>query len=236
MPYVGSEKTKPPAKDRMILDAVVRPLADEAASRITGNMSLADVYQDIFIKVSKRLDRLVRGKSLHWWSWMVDDDDDHSRETALARAICGLKKHYGYEGAHLGELNYAFTMFIQWVPEKKLKDGVWKEEFRYWVYALTVKALTYTQIATKNFKSGVSGVWEDIKDEYKREMNPPYEIAQMLKSGHCYFGLWYMRPIEVVYDTGEKIGHIEIALKRSEETLHKDILDGQIVVRRKPGH
>lgn len=223
MPYVPSEKTVPPAEDRVVLGAVVRPLADEAASRITNNMSLVDVYQDIFIKVSKQLNNLLLGKKIK-----------DGLEARVAQAIYGLKQKYDYEGAHLGEFNYAFTMFIQWVPEKKFKDGAWKEEFRYWVYALTVKALTYAQISTKNLESGVSGVWEDIKDEYKREMNPAYETAQMIKSGHCYFGPWYNRPIELVDESGRHVGYQEVQLKRSAETLNLDVLDLQIVVRKRP--
>jgi len=223
MPYVPSEKTVPPAEDRVMLDAVVRPLADEAASRITNNMSLVKVYQDIFIKVSKQLDILLAGKQIK-----------DSVESRVAQAVYGLKQKYDYEGAHLGELNYAFTMFIQWVPEAKVKRGEWKEEFRYWVYALTVKALTYAQSHTETLKSGVSGVWEDIKDEYKREMNPAYEAAQMVKSGHCYFGPWYNRLIELVDEAGKHVGYQEVMLKRSEETLHLDVLDLQIVVRKKP--
>lgn len=121
MPYVPSEKTVPPAEDRKILDAVVRPLADEAASRITNNMSLVKVYRDIFMKVSGQLDNLLLGNHIHG-----------GPEASVAQAIYGLNNKYGYEG------------------------------------------------------------------------------AQMEKSGHCYFGPWYNRP------------------------LHQDILGGEIVVRRKP--
>src|SRR3989338_350145 len=100
MPYVGSHKTVPPAEDRVILDAVVRPLADEAANLITDNMSLVDVYQDIFLKVSKKLDRLLLGKSTSRLPRLIWDN---TLEAQLAQAIYGLKQKYDYEGAHLGE-------------------------------------------------------------------------------------------------------------------------------------
>ncbi len=34
--------------------------------------------------------------------------------------------------------------------------------------------------------NGLAGVFEDVKDEYKRRVNSAYEAAQILKSGDCY--------------------------------------------------
>lgn len=34
--------------------------------------------------------------------------------------------------------------------------------------------------------NALAGVFEDVKDEYKRRVNTAYEAAQILKSGDCY--------------------------------------------------
>jgi hypothetical protein len=222
MPYVPSKKTDGKSADREILDAVVERLAGDAATRISNNLSLVAVYKSVFIEVAKSLHSLTR--------WAVIGE---SIEAELAQAIYDVGAKYGYEGAYLGELNYACTRFIQRVPQLKVQGGVWAQELRYWLYAATVEALTYASYKTRDFGIGVSGVFEDIKDEYKRRVNTAYEAEQILKSGDCYDTPYYTRLVEVVDENGTLVGHQEIMLKRNDATLHKDLLDFQVVVRKK---
>ena len=60
-----------------------------------------------------------------------------------------------------------------------------------------------------------------------------YEAAQILKSGDCYNTPYYTRLIEIVDENGNLIGHQEVMLKRSEATVGQDLLDWQIVVRKR---
>lgn len=226
MPYVQSEKTNPPAYDRKILDAAVEVLAKQAAGEITNNLSLITVFREIFFAVAETLVYWLRGGTIISVS---------SSEGALARAIYEVSMRYGYEGAYLGEFNYAITRFIQRVPQIMIADGKWekKDEFRYWVYAATASALRYAENHTEDLNIGVDGVFRDILDEYKWRVNRPYETAQIVKSGDCYDTPFYNKPIEVAYEDGVVIGHVYLDLKRSKETLNLDILNGQIVVRKK---
>ena len=152
----------------------------------------------------------------------------------LAKTIFEVAEKYKYEGAFLGELNYAITRLIQRVPQIKVSSGQYeaKSELRYWLYAVTVEALIFASDQFKSSGIGISGVFEDIKDEYKRRVNTAYEAAQIIKSGDCYITTWYTRLIEVVDDTGKLLGHQEVMLKRSGDTLNKDVLDYKIVVQR----
>jgi hypothetical protein len=220
MPYVPSEKTTPPAEDRKILDATVEVLSRESAGKITNNLSLITVYKSVFYDIAKGLQNLVSGRR-----------SDCAQTTACHIYEVGEK--YGYEGAYLGELNYTITRFIQRVPQIMVESGTWKDELRYWLYAATVEALTHAAYETRNLSIGVSGVFEDIKDEYKRRVNVAYEAAQILKSGDCYDTPYYTRLVEVVDEDGNHVGHQEVMLKRSEATLRQDVLDGQFVLRRR---
>ena len=148
----------------------------------------------------------------------------------MAQTIYDVGAEYDYDGAYLGEFNYAFTRFIQRVPQLKVENGVWTQELRYWLYAATVEALIYASHETRNFGIGVSGVFEDIKDEYKRRVNTAYEAEQIIKSGDCYDTPYYTRLVTVVDDRGNAIGHMEIMLKRGPDTLTKDLLEGHLVL------
>lgn len=227
MPYVPSEKTVPPADDRKILNPLIEACAKEAADDITNNFSLIRVYKSFFLSVAGSINRLLLDGHLP-----VTPD----ARTKLAKAIYELGNKWGYEGAFLGELNYACTIFIQLVPLIKVQRGDWKEsdELRYWLYASTVEALTFAHDATKTWGIGVSGVFEDVKDEYKVRVNQSYEIAQVLKSGDCYHAPWYSRVAEVVDEDGRNIGYLYVPMKRSEETLNIDLLQYQFVVRKRP--
>lgn len=229
MPYVPSEKTVPPAEDRKIIDEALMPLATSVAVKITNNFSLRKIYGRVFVGVSAHLKDILRDPNDNRiWSGSF-------LENGLARAIYEAGAKYGYEGAYLGEFNYAFTRFIQLVPQIKVQRGDWqeKDELRYWLYAETVSALRFAENHTEHFDIGVDGVFRDIKDEYKWEVNRSYEIAQIIKNGHCYSSPRYCRPVEIVDDDGKHIGYIEVHLKRSEETLHKDVLDGKFVLQKK---
>lgn len=228
MPYVPSEKTVPPAEDRKILNPLVEAVAEKAASEVVVNRDLVPVYTRIFDNVGNALEMLI---AEDWPTAMILD----APEDKLALAIYGLRKKYGYDGAEDGELNYSITRFIQRVPQMKVKGESWKDsdELRYWLYARTTQALTRAASHFEDSDTGIGGVYEDVKDEYKRRVNKPYETAQILKSGDCYDTPYYTRLVEVVDSKGKHIGHIEIDLKRSEETLHKDILDYQLVLKKK---
>ncbi|KKS38243.1 MAG: hypothetical protein A3G49_02270 [Candidatus Sungbacteria bacterium RIFCSPLOWO2_12_FULL_41_11] len=225
MPYVPSEKTVPPAEDRKILDPVIEVLAKDAASKITDNSSLIPLYKNIFCEVACEL-------------WFLLDGEATSHigpARHLARTIYDVAKKYGYWGAHQGELNYSITRFIQRVPQIMVEQKKWleKDELRYWVYASTTDALISASRHTEDLGIGVSGVFEDIKDEYKWKVNRPYEIAQVIKSGDCYDAPYYMRIVEIVDEDGRRVSYLEIPLPRSDETLHKDVLDYELVLRKK---
>ena len=225
MPYVPSEKTDGKAQDRKIIDAAVEPMAKAAAAAISGNLSLIEAYYTSFRVVATWLNYFKAG-SVGFANW------PQGPEYRLAKAIWDVGAAYGYEGAYLGELNYAMTRFIQRVPQMKVELGEWKDEFRYWLYAATVEALTRAAAETLDWGTGVSGVFTDIKDEYKRGVNTSYEAAQILKSGDCYDTPYYTKLAEVLDDRGNHIGHLEIMVKRSERTLPMDLLDCQLVLKR----
>lgn len=222
MPYVPSKKTDGKSTDREVLDAAVERLASEVVSRISNNLSLVAEYKSAFMKVAQSLHSIIRGSNA-----------GSGAEVDLAQAIHDVGAKYGYEGAYLGEFNYAFTRFIQRVPQLKVQNGVWAQELRYWLYAATVEALTYASYETRNLGIGVSGVFEDIKDEYKRRVNTAYEAEQILKSGDCYDTPYYTRVVGVVDSDGKAVGHMEIMLKRDQGTLTKDLLDGHLVLQKK---
>jgi hypothetical protein len=130
----------------------------------------------------------------------------------LADAIATVAAKYKYDGAFLGELNYAETRLIQEIPRSLMKTGQTKEETRYWIQA------------------GLMGVQLDVILEYKLRTNQAYEFEQRVKSGDCYDGPYYSRAAEVVDGIGKHVGYQEVHLKRSVETLDKDVLPGKIVL------
>lgn len=130
----------------------------------------------------------------------------------LADGIAQVAATYKYDGAFLGELNYSLTRLIQHLPRSLQEFQGFKDEIRYWMYA------------------GIVGVLVDVKDEYKRRVNPAYEAAQIEKSGDCYDTPYYTRLVDVVDQQGIKIGTMEVQLKRSPETLNIDKLPLKIVL------
>ncbi|MFA6097106.1 MAG: hypothetical protein WC788_05760 [Candidatus Paceibacterota bacterium] len=219
MPYVPSKKTDHRSKDREILDAAVEGLAREAADEITNNLSLIKVYGNIFFRVADELAYLLKGGEV---------SQDHS--SRLAKAIFEVGEGYEYEGAYLGEFNYAITRLIQRVPQIKVEHKEWNQEFRYWLYAVTVEALIRASTYAQSLNIGISGVFEDIKDEYKRRVNTAYEAEQIIKSGDCYDAPYYTKLVKVLDDEGKFVGYQEIMLKRDRETLGKDLLSSCVVL------
>ena len=76
----------------------------------------------------------------------------------LSKIIKNIAKEYNYDGAFAGILNYTCTtLVLQVLPAR-----------RYWVIAL------------------VTGVLENIKQEFYRRYAAPYEDEQIIKNGDCY--------------------------------------------------
>lgn len=223
MPYVPSKKTDGKSTDREVIDAALAPLVQSVAAKITNNFSLRKIYELTFFQVASDLSNILEtpnviGGSLTW---------------NLAKAIYETGAKYGYEGAYLGEFNYAFTRFIQLVPQEKVRRGDWKDELRYWLYAETVTALRHAENQTEYLDIGVDGVFQDIKDEYKWRVNRSYETAQIKKSGDCYDTPCYNKPAEAVDEDGNHIGHVYVDVQRSEKTLNIDLLNYQFILRKK---
>lgn len=214
MPYV-------PDQDRPVIDKSLEPVADFISYNTPNNFDILSEYVKTFTIIGQSLISLSNGKTV-----------GESLTEKLAITIFDVAKKYEYQGAFLGELNYAMTRLIQRVPQIKVKLGHWveKSELRYWLYATTTESLTVTADNFKNSGIGIGGVFEDIKDEYKRRVNVGYEAAQIIKSGDCYDTPYYTRLVEVRDDNGNLIGHQEIMLKRSDATLKKDVLDGSFVL------
>ncbi len=226
MPYVPSIKTDGKSQDRTILDAAVEIAAREAASKITSNFSLTKTYKEVFVSVATWLAAGMPADQLA---------EDKKGMFALAVAIENTGATYGYEGAFLGELNYAITRFIQRVPQLMVSDGKWlaKDEIRYWLYAATIGALLSAEAQARTLDDNIAAVFHDIKDEYKWRVNRSYEMAQIKKSGDCYDTPFYSRGVEVVDEDGNHIGDTEIYLARSAETLGVDMLPFVLVLKKK---
>lgn len=206
MPYV-------PRDDRPVIDAAVEKAAVDLVSQITTNFSVLKLYKDLFLSVGTDLCQIATGGAVS--------------TPSLADTIYGVASKYGYEGAFLGELNYAITRLIQRVPQLMVAAGKWqaKDELRYWLYAVTVEALIYAADNTKDCGCGVGGVFEDIKDEYKRRVNTSYEAAQIVKSGDCYDTPYYNRLMRIMDRDGQEIGKFLVDVPRSEATLKTDVLE-----------
>ncbi|MEM3097500.1 MAG: hypothetical protein QXU32_02105 [Nitrososphaerales archaeon] len=126
--------------------------------------------------------------------------------SALCDVIAEAVVRHGHEAAWAGELNYALTRIIQELPRSLIKQGVLKDEMRYWIQPLAY------------------GVLLDVALEHKRRVNAAYEAYQIVKSGDCYDTPYYTKLVEVVDDNGKTIGYQEVMVKRSNDTLNKDII------------
>lgn len=221
MPYVPSEKTDGKSQDRIILDKVVEEYSSNLADQIANNNQLVEIYSASFLKVGLLISNLVR--------------TDGSVEGKFVKTILEVADVYGYSGAFLGELNYSITRVIQRVPQllaEQGKCGLAKgKELRYWLYAMTVSALTSVSIKLAGIPNlGVSGVFEDIKDEYKVRVNKSYEIQQILKSGDCYDTPYFNKVVEVRNEEGTVVGHTYVEFTNDGENVKLDNMPFHLTV------
>ena len=204
MPYI-------PPQNRPAIDQCAQALAERIALRLekeTITAAVSELYRDSFMKIARAIVALETGRTQ---AIAVGE------ERALAESIVVAAKSYNQPGGFLGELNYALTRLIQLVPYCMYKKGLWKEALRYWLYAETVGALVRTSYETHSafgndwIANGLAGVFEDVKDEYKRRVNTAYEALQIRKSGDCYEKSPFHTQL-VEFETAGVKGWIEIML------------------------
>lgn len=182
MPYVKESHRK---KLDPMLDLVSDEIV-EAASLLEKPQQIGQVYFSTFFEVCRLVKELVTG---------VPSSSSSKNSQRLAKLIFETGTEDGSFWA--GDLNYVLTRIIQIVPRKLVEKRKWEKEFRYWTYAVTAGALERTALAIsyesspkKEEESWLNvvlvGVLLDIKDEYKRRVNVPYEIEQQKANGDCY--------------------------------------------------
>jgi hypothetical protein len=178
MPYI-------PAANRPVIDEKVIALADEIAAAMVERHHTAEIstyYRRAFLEIADFLSAMELGTAV----------PPTSKAQHLAATIVETARRSGAKGGWTGELNYAITRLIQLVPYEMVRRKAWDESLRYWIYAQTVGALTraaydlHVRTGDDYIGNGLTGVFEDVKDEYKRRVNSSYEAAQILKSGDCY--------------------------------------------------
>lgn len=215
MPYV-------PTKDRPVIDKEVEKVVRSIVKNIKEPIDVFDkFYKDLRIVCS-----VIRASEEGYGVGMP------TPAHTLGYIIQLVARKYNYDGAWLGELNYATTRLIQEIPRALIKKFRLPEsnELRYWIYAEFVGylgALSHHFQMIKNVNwidQGFAGVFTDVKDEYKRRINISYEAAQIIKSGDCMDAPYYTRLVKVENYKGEVIGHVEVMFARSDKTLKKDIV------------
>ena len=206
MPYI-------PPQNRPVIDAAVDSLAEEIAATLRRERQTAEfseLYRDAFNRIAEAIDRIERGGAT-----------GDSAPECLAVAITDAARGYNTKGGWLGEMNYGLTMLIQVVPLKMKQSGAWTDALRYWIYAETVGALVrasydvHARYPNTWQANGLAGVFEDVKDEYKRRVNTAYEAAQILKSGDCYDATPYHTRLMPIEHDGVR-GYFEIMLPKTE--------------------
>jgi hypothetical protein len=207
MPYI-------PATNRPAIDEKVRALADEIARVMIDQRQTAEIsthYRSAFLEIAGYIEAKEKNTAA----------PPASKAQQLAATIVELAQVYGVRGGWTGELNYAITMLIQLVPYQMQARKAWEESLRYWIYAETVGALTRTaydlhsRTSDDYIGNGLTGVFEDIKDEYKRRVNSAYEAAQILKSGDCYDYVPFRTQL-VATTVGGAAGYQEVMLPRQD--------------------
>jgi hypothetical protein len=203
MPYI-------PPNNRPAINAPVDALAEELADALIAQRHTAEIsvhYRKAFREIADFIATLERQPGAK----------PAGKAQELGRAIVETARGYNLKGAWAGELNYALTQLIQMVPFKMLKKKVWEESLRYWLYAQTVGALTragyeiHARYGDDYIGNGLAGVFEDVKDEYKRRVNTAYEAAQIRKSGDCYDHVPYRTQL-VPFKVADAEGFIEVML------------------------
>lgn len=202
MPYIS-------AGERPAIDRKVEELASEIVASLRGgenkDTQVSVLYRASFIAVAKALLQIERGKT----------PKPSGRAGDLAVEVFGVGEK-DERGAWLGRMNYALTRLIQRVPEKMVDEGAWKDEFRYWLYAMTVGALERSAIEIHSVEGkdwpedGLVGVLVDVKDEYKRRVNSAYEMVQIRRSGDCYTTRYRTELAEFRDRSGKVSGYVEV--------------------------
>ena len=179
MPYI-------PKENRPAIDEAVERLSKEVADKLIANNiagSISEDYTVIFMEIADYIAKAEVGNA---------PTSNLSNAQLVAQSIHKMAESYNLQGGWQGELNYAITRIIQWVPFEMYQRKEWSEALRYWLYAQTVGALIRTsnnlmKLPQENWiTNGLAGVFEDIKDEYKRRVNTSYEALQIRKSGDCF--------------------------------------------------
>lgn len=221
MPYVPSKKTDGKSTDREVISVVVEELSQDLAFQIVKNSDVKKILTGSFASIGNMI---------------IDNFRDYSSEAKFVETVLTVGEKYEYEGAFLGELNYGITRVIQRVPQILAQQGKCGlsvgKELRYWLYAMIVASL----ISVANKLSvidniGVSGVFEDIKDEYKVRVNKSYEIAQILKSGDCYDTPYFNKVVEVVDENDNVVGHTYIELFNDGKNVKLDKMPYRLIVK-----
>jgi hypothetical protein len=222
MPYIPSKKTDGKSQDRILIDKEIKEvLAPQIATEITNNKNILKVYLRYFIEIGEGL------KELDVYSRFIPHNLGSNN---LVKVIWKIAEKYNYQGAFLGLLNYAITILIQEVPKQLVQKGKQEKELRYFIYAYTVEALTKASYYFNRLPemTGIGGVFEDIKDEYKRRVNTSYEAHQIVKSGDCYYAPYHTQLVEVIKD-GKHLGYMEIMLKHGDFD-GQDIMKGKLYI------
>jgi len=223
MPYVPSEKTDGKSQDRKLIDAEVKKVVRLLVKDCKESIEIFNGFYNLMRSVCAAI--RAREDYLH-----CDGVNMRNINQLLGLTIYEVAQKYNYDGAWLGELNYATTRIIQEIPKALVKKGLMKSELRYWYYAEVVGYLGalvhyFQDIHLTNWiDQGFAGVFEDVKDEYKRRVNTAYEAAQIVKSGDCYDTPYYTKLIEIVDKHGRHIGYQEVMLKRTKGTLKLDVI------------
>ncbi len=215
MPYV--EKA-----DRKKLDPYINDLAESIAKELSSKPNkggkkiqqqeeeLPGLYKRAIIEVSDAIIGRESGK----------DAPPSGPAQRLGQQIFDVAKRQGgsIRVGWLGNFNYSITRLIQMVPRNMVVNLEWQSEFRYFIYAMTVGAIEQCALEVRTRKvpgnidwvlDGLVGTLFDIKDEYKRRVNVPYEAVQVKKSGDVYDTPYRTEVIEVKDADGNK-GYQEI--------------------------
>lgn len=223
MPYVASRRQN--ADDRELIDVEVKNVAQAIVNISDVPMLVFEFFNDSMRQVCSVIRACENGFGAN----------AHLPAQKLGRVIYDVSRKYEYEGAWLGELNYATTRLIQEIPKVMVDKGLMKTELRYWFYAETVGYLGalshyFQSISNTNWiDQGFAGVFEDIKDEYKWRVNRSYEAYQIIKSGDCYDTPYYTKLVEVTDSKGFHRGYMDISVKRSDTTVNKDVI-GKVII------
>lgn len=208
MPYISPQ-------NRPAIDDAVEKLANELSDKLVAKESsgsISEDYRKVFMEISNYIVMSEAGQ---------EPSGSLSSAKEIGKVIMSNSRKSETQGGWHGELNYAITRLIQWVPFEMHRRKEWDQAFRYWLYAQTVGALVRTsyeiddKFGNEWVANGLAGVFEDIKDEYKRRVNTSYERLQISKSGDCYEKSPFKTQLTEFEHNGIK-GWIEIMLPQEE--------------------